>query len=207
MIAELISFKGNEVRITFSDGSSFLVDALFFTELGLIKGNEVDDNVLDEIRRKSEYYKSKKYALSLLRRKSYTEKEIRLKLRTKTTEHSIVEDVIQYIKEYGYVDDNKFAFNYYDQKVRIRKFSLNRIISDLMKKGISREIITELKQEKSTDKVHLDNVEKSAEKKLKSLSNKNLTKHEEKQKLIMHLMQKGFNKDVILTALKNKNML
>ena len=81
--------------------------------------------------------KAMKYALWLLGRRNHSEKEIRQKL-GRNYEAAAVEAVIEKLKSQKFIDDEKFAGEWAEYRLGQKK-SRNFVLSELARKGISRE--------------------------------------------------------------------
>lgn len=124
-----------------------------------------------------------------------SEQNIRRKISMAGYRGSFVDDAIDSLKEYGYIDDLRFA-RYYAESMRDTKgrsaFAISR---SLYEKGISRDVIDTVMGE-------LD-IDEDAQI-LKALSSKGYNEEnirqiddKERQKLISSLMRKGFSYDLI----------
>ena len=124
-----------------------------------------------------------------------SEQNIRQKISMAGYRGSFVDDAIDSLKEYGYIDDLRFA-RYYAESMRDTKgrsaFAISR---SLYEKGISRDVIDTVMGE-------LD-IDEDAQM-LKALSSKGYNEEnirqiddKERQKLISSLMRKGFSYDLI----------
>lgn len=124
-----------------------------------------------------------------------SEQNIRQKISMAGYRGSFVDDAIDSLKEYGYIDDLRFA-RYYAESMRDTKgrsaFAISR---SLYEKGISRDVIDTVMGE-------LD-IDEDAQI-LKALSSKGYNEDnirqiddKERQKLISFLMRKGFSYDLI----------
>ena len=124
-----------------------------------------------------------------------SEQNIRQKISMAGYRGSFVDDAIDSLKEYGYIDDLRFA-RYYAESMRDTKgrsaFAISR---SLYEKGISRDVIDTVMGE-------LD-IDEDAQI-LKALSSKGYNEEnirqiddKERQKLISSLMRKGFSYDLI----------
>ena len=89
--------------------------------------------------------RARRKVLALLTDHDRTEKELRDKLTSAGFESGIIEDAIGYAKSYGYVDDSLFAARYIDRFRDCR--SLERIRCDLLKKGLTRDQISQALEE------------------------------------------------------------
>lgn len=83
------------------------------------------------------HQKAYNYALRLLARKDYSEKELRLKLNKKFSlgPHEM-EDLLSRFKDFGYVDDSKVSKNYISYKL-LSGYGKKRIKHELHLKGLS----------------------------------------------------------------------
>ncbi|MCI8854613.1 MAG: regulatory protein RecX [Lachnospiraceae bacterium] len=83
--------------------------------------------------------RAKHRALYLLERMDRTEQELRRKLQ-QNYPPDVVEEALEYVKSYHYIDDLRYAKNYIACKSQVK--SRRQIEQELlMKKGISREIL------------------------------------------------------------------
>lgn len=77
--------------------------------------------------------------MNLLKSRAYTESQLRDKLGQALYPQSCIDYAIDYVKSYRYVDDEKYARDYIENQQE--KKSRRIIEMDLMRKGISREVI------------------------------------------------------------------
>ena len=83
---------------------------------------------------------SRKYALYLLEQRDLTEKQLRDKLVRRGYSEAVAGDTIAYVKSFNYIDDLRYAKHYIEYRKAMK--SRRKINEDLMKKGISRDIIS-----------------------------------------------------------------
>lgn len=79
--------------------------------------------------------------MNLLADRPYTENQLREKLSRGMYPESCVDIALDYVKSYHYVDDRRFAEDYIENQQE--KKSKRAIEMDLLKKGVSRELIVE----------------------------------------------------------------
>ena len=83
-------------------------------------------------------------ATKLLAAKSRSVAELRdLLLERKAASRANVEEVISRLREYGYLDDERFAFGYASLKVRQRPIGRQRLKRDLAMKKVDRRVVDE----------------------------------------------------------------
>jgi len=81
------------------------------------------------------------YALYLIEFKDRTEKEIRDKFKEKGYEENCIEDEIEFLKSYGYIDDKRYAEHFTHDAINLKKWGKMRIRTELLRKGVDREIV------------------------------------------------------------------
>ena len=81
------------------------------------------------------------YALYLIEFKDRTEKELRDKFKEKGYDENDIEDEIEFLKNYGYINDKRYAEHFTHDAINIKKWGKMRIRTELLKKGVDREII------------------------------------------------------------------
>lgn len=133
------------------------------------------------------YKRGKERALYYLKTADKTIHQMRTKLKDGFYPTQIIDRIISFLQEYGYIDDYRYAVNFVDYN-KSRK-SVKRLKNDLSIKGISRQIIDEVLEEviEDGDDTEHSQIESYCRKKIK-------TDMDEKQcnKIIMALMRKGF---------------
>lgn len=139
-------------------------------------------------------------AMNLLMKRNYTVRQLRDKLSDGGYPEEIIQNAIDYVCSYGYVDDMEYASEY----IRIHNMdkSITRIKQDLIKKGIDKDIITKALDEKmnSVDAVdEYTQVIKLLEK--RHFDRENST-YEETTKVYAYLMRKGYSSSVINKAIR-----
>ncbi|MCL4353865.1 RecX family transcriptional regulator [Patescibacteria group bacterium] len=145
-----------------------------------------------------DFEKSYNRVLHFLSFRPRSEKEIKDYLNKKKVEPSIVEKVINNLKEHRFINDIEFASWWIDQRTRVKPRAWKIIQYELKQKGINEEIIQNSKLRTQND---LESAKILVQK--KSLRYMNLPKQEAYQKLGRFLASKGFDWGVIKKALSN----
>ena len=140
--------------------------------------------------------RAKKRALHLLERMDRTEHQLREKLRELDYPEEVVEEAIEYVKSFHYLDDERYAETF----TRYKKEGLSRqqIKQKLMQKGVSRDIIENaLEEEYDVDEsVH---IRKILEKKRFSYETAD---EGEFRRVYSYLLRRGFRSNDILKEMK-----
>jgi len=86
---------------------------------------------------------AKERAVKFLVLQLRTEKEVRNKLKKLDVDENIIDEVCNYLKKIGYIDDNKYVEAYLRQCESIPKYSKFEIKMKLINKGIDKDLIDE----------------------------------------------------------------
>lgn len=107
-------------------------------------GMEVNDDFIKEVLKAEEQNKVTNHALNLLSFRQRSEKEIYTSLKKKGYEDFYIENAIAYCKEQKYLDDRAFAKAFIRDKINLNKLGEQRIKYELLRKGISQDIIDDV---------------------------------------------------------------
>ncbi len=143
-------------------------------------------------------------AMNLLQKKDYTTRQLRDKLAEGLYPSAIVDDAIDYVTSYRYLDDDRYVRDYITYHISTR--SRNRIIQDLVGKGISKDfmmpILDEIYSEEGTD-TETDQIRQLLIKKHFDPEN---TDYKERQKIMAFLMRRGFQMSDIRKVINAEDM-
>ena len=95
----------------------------------------------------NEQREARRKALRLLEHMDRTEKGLQERLIQGGFSEAAAEDAVAYVKDYGYVNDYRYALNYI--LYRIHSKSRQKIFQVLLQKGISRDVASEAWEEAS----------------------------------------------------------
>lgn len=168
---------------------SFSLDELQLVQSGLHSGLEISEAQLEQLKSESDFGKNYIRAVDLISRRLRSEREIRDYAFRKQWTKSNTERVVERLKARGYLNDQRFAELFFSSRHQSERYSLKRIRLDLVKKGISSDIIDDL------CRANGDSVA------LLKLINKRINKYDDENKLIAYLARNGFRYDDIKAAL------
>lgn len=204
-----------------SERLNIFIDDKFFCSLDISQvvdlkikvGRELSDQELADLKRASEFSKFYNLALEYVFLRPHSKKEIndylvrktldkkvRVKNR-KTGEYqtkikqgydkSLVPLVLRRLDERGYLDDERFAELWVENRGVSKGVSQKKLRNELLKKGISPSIIdAALQQTQRDDKTEL-----------KKVIAKKSNRYQDKQKFIQYLLRRGFNYSDVLDEL------
>lgn len=145
--------------------------------------------------------KTMKRAGNLLAAKPRSINELRERLLEKEwTNEEIVEAVIAKLGEYGYVNDERFAFGYASSRVRQRPLGRGRLLRDLQLKKVDRETADEAVRLVFEETPEEELIDRAIQKRIR-LRGVPQTRAETKS-LFDHLMRQGFSFDLVIRRVR-----
>lgn len=145
------------------------------------------DNLTNEERRKRTFDR----AIKLISAKSRSVAELRERLlQNRSATEADVETVISRLKEYGYLDDERFAFSYASLKVKQRPIGRRRLERDLKFKKVESSVADEALELVYAETPEEELIDRAIEKRIR-LKGRPANRLEAKS-LFDHLLRQGF---------------
>ena len=189
----------NPERVNVYVNKEFLcsLDVAQVVELAVKVGRVVTVEELEELKKASECGKLYQRTLEwvLLRPRSRREVYDYLckKIYEKKIDKGYIEQIIKRLEEKKYIDDFEFARWYVENRLVKKGVSQKRLQMELMKKGVSREIIDEV----------LDGRDEREE--IRKMIEKKQAKYDDSQKLMAYLCRQGFSYDLVKELVEENN--
>jgi len=199
-----INKKGRNYKIKFDDNSTLLLDQDLLSKYNLYEDLEISDDHLTAIIADSDYRRVYSSALRILSGRSHSVSELIIKLRQKKFKDETVGRVIDRLVDLEYLNDEKFAQEYFNYAIERKKIGSIKITYELRKKGVSSEFIDKLIAD-DNEEIFIKNASLLVEKKLKTLNIDSLGKGKIQQKLYSYLQQKGYKSEIIYEILNSIN--
>jgi len=135
-------------------------------------------------------------AAKLLAAKQRSVEELREKLSTtRGATKAMVDEAIERLREYGYLDDAKFAQSYASLRLRERPIGRRRLQRDLWLKKVDKQTVETALDEVFESTPEDDLIDRAIAKRVR-LSGKPKTR-EEAKKLFDHLLRQGFEFELV----------
>lgn len=128
------------------------VDSVTWLSSGKKTGSEITDEELYALLQQSNVNRAKEKALYLIEYRPRSRKEVEDKLVPLFGEEA-AEEAIERLEQLGLIDDAAFAERYAQQLFEQKHYSSRRVLFELMKKGIDRELAEELTEQLEPDPV------------------------------------------------------
>ena len=148
---------------------------------------------MDNIDCLEEYDKQKTKVLKYIIYKKRTEREVRQKFEN-TIEQEILEDIIEELKENGYIIDNSYIQRAIAEYIALKNLSMKEIKYKLFAKGLNNDIIDEYFSNNKDDLIDYE---------IQSIKNIYYKKQYsmDKEEIKQFLMKKGYQMENIKEAL------
>lgn len=195
IVSEVVSFDKKRSKIYLDGEYAFLLYKGEIRQYCIEQGAELSEDVYEEILCTVLPKRAKLRAMNLLQKQDYTEKKLRDKLHDGCYPDSCINEAVDYVKSYHYIDDRRYATDYVQYYMSLR--SRNRIEMDLMKKGIARDLISDVMTacyEFADPQIEIKQATELLHKKHYDSKTADM---KEKQRIMGFLYRKGFSQDVI----------
>lgn len=202
-VSKIEEFSASKSKIIFEDNSFIIVYKNDIRRFGFAEGVDVSDKQLEVLYGEILPYRAKARCMKLLQSRDYAEGELRKKLRGDGYPQTVIDVTVEYLMEYGYINDSRYIKLYYQCK-SVKK-SRKQIILDLQQKGISKESIMNVMGE-----LYIDSETNGDVQCIRKLLRKRKYKDscadiKEKDKTKAYLFRKGFELDDIIKCMHHFN--
>lgn len=183
-------------RLHLDNGEVWVLYSGELRTCSLAEGTELSQEQYGQIRREIIGKRAKKRAMHLLEKMDRTEQQLRQKLLEGEYPEDLVEDAINYVKSYHYVDDARYA----DCYVRLRGASKSRgkLLVELQQKGVDREladqVLAQYEDERDEQQMILELLQKRH-------YDPQTASLQEQRRMYGYLMRRGFQSSDIYKAI------
>lgn len=185
-----------QVKVTLSDGSSFLCLQEIQEEAGVFAGHEYPSDWLKSLYADSQMRKAERRALTLLSYAPHSRRGLQIKLVQRGFTERPVEHALSRMEELGYLDDAKYAEGWVQSRLKNHPEGRWALLAGLMKKGIDRQTA-----EQAITKAAADLPEEEAAR--KALAKLTRNRSLPRIALASRLASKGFSLPVINRVLED----
>ena len=190
--------KENRVNIFINEEFAFGCSSELVYYHNLSKGKEVNVDELKELILEDNYITGKTKALKYLEASLRSEHQVREYLEKREYEESVIDRVVEFLKEYKFIDDTYYAKAYATQNIRSQ--GKNNIKYKLMQRGIGEEIIVKTLDDIPSEEEY-NTALKLAEKRCAVLCKNERDLWKIKTKLNTFLLSKGYGYDTVKSVI------
>jgi regulatory protein len=203
----------NRVNVMVDGKFRFSLDVFQIADLGIKVGKEYDDAQLTELETESQFGKLYGRALEYSLMRPHSAREVRDYLYRKTlskkykskrtgelkerpgVSKAVTERVFDRLVEKGYIDDEKFARYWVENRSLTKGASKRKLQVELQAKGVDRTII----------EMQLADSERSDSDELQKVIAKKSGRYDDPQKFMAYLRRQGFSYDDVRQALSSRD--
>ena len=166
----------------------------------LRENKQIEDNIYQIILNEILPKRAKKRSLNLLQKRPYTEQKLREKLTEGYYSEEMIDEAIEYMKSFHYVDDYEYACQYifYHKESESRRKMEEKLTLKGMDKETLERAFRDSYEEEEQKELELQQAIKLLDKKKYDAST---TDWKEKQKIYAFLTRKGISGSVIRKAM------
>ncbi len=197
----------DRVNVSVDGKYRFSLDILQLTELRVKIGNEYTDDQLTALEEESQFGKLYARTLEYFLMRPHSQREVKDYLYRKTRDTrtklgairkgvspALTERVFERLVKKGYVDDEKFARFWVENRNTRKGSSMRRLSAELSAKGVDKAIIETMIHES----------EREDEDELQKIILKKRNRYDDDQKFMQYLARQGFSYEDIKNALNKE---
>lgn len=189
--------KNPERMSVFLDGAfAFGVYQDVVLEFGLQVGRRLSVEEQEQILAADQLRVAKAMALHYLAHRDRTVQEVRRRLQRRGFDEAVITDTVERLQELGYLDDAAYARTYVQGRFRNRGYGPVRIRSELLRRGVARDLAEEAVQALVEEEDLLEEARRHARKRWPRLA-REPDPYKRRQKLSNYLLRRGFSYDTV----------
>lgn len=199
-ITDISEFSKAKYKIFIDEEFAFVLYKGELRQLKIKQGEEINKETYDRIVGEIIPARARSRAIHLLEKRPYTERDLREKLSEGLYPQDVIDETIEYLKGFKYIDDHAYAVLYIETYTG--KKSMKRIMNDLMLKGVDKDIIRE-ETERLKESGELEDEETLARKLLQKRGyDPEKADRKETASALRFLYSKGFSADTVSRVIR-----
>lgn len=193
--------EGSARVAVFVDGRrAFTVSEDVAERLGLAVGIDVGETEIATIESNEHVAKARQKALALLAVRARSRRELTDRLRRGGHQPAAVDTVVADLELSGLVDDVAFARAWADERTRLRPSGRRKLESELIGKGVTRDVIARVLEETFEEHTELELAVQAASKRTRRFGGS--VPEKERKRLHAFLVRRGFGHEVAATVVR-----
>ncbi|KZE53045.1 RecX family transcriptional regulator [Brevibacillus parabrevis] len=173
---------------------AFTVHEDILVKYNLFKGTDVDESFYCEVLVAEERHKAYLGALRYLGMRPRTRSQLQAYLLDKGFDARVADEICQRCEDHGYIDDEAFAKQWVEERLRLKPRSSYMLRMELAQRGVDKAIAENAVQGVSSE-AELEAARALIEKKARRITG--APNPDEERKLLAMLMRKGFSHSII----------
>lgn len=196
IITEIEKLDKKKSRIYIDGRKAFVLYKGEIRKLGLVVSETLSESLYDEIMYVILKKRARSRALHILEKQERTKAQLIEKLKKNEYPMEIIDDTIEYVESYHYIDDLRYATQFI--RCSCAKKSKRQLILDLQRRGIDKSVVEAAFQNMSSE-INMKKAEDGLIQKLikKKIPDFGSASQKDIQRTYRYLMSKGFSYDDI----------
>jgi regulatory protein len=199
-VLRIVKKDERDITLHFDNDEKLILVYEVFVKSRLKINDDVSEEEISRLISENRIYHIKKAAFRLLSRRLHSINELKVKLKQKKLNNDLIETVIHELRAKDFLDDYKFADQFSEENIRNKLWGKGKLKAELIKRGITPEIISKTLEEKFPENEDISNAILLSKKKLKLLSSRKLEKEKLESKILSFLYSKGYDYDTCRQA-------
>lgn len=201
-ISDIRGQKRNMNRFSiYVDGRyRFSLDSNTLSSAGFHIGDEIDEDRIEWLSRKDEFFRARDYGLILMSYRDRSEREFRKRLLDREYNRDVVEEVIDLFKGENLINDQLFAEKWMEHILSSRPMGAMRVRHELRAKLVDDGVIDDTVGRRLDSERERELARYAADKKLRAL--KGYPAETVRRRMLQHLRNRGFQFDIIHEVMK-----
>lgn len=200
-IEKITKNRNGKYKIVFDNKESITTYDDVILDNGILFKKELSSEEINKITNDSNYYDVYNKVIKYISVKMRSEKEIIKFLEKKEIADKEKEQIILKLKEIKLINDEKFAYAYFQDRINLSNDGPYKIKQELINNNISESVIEEIYSKTDQDIIY-QKLDKLIQKKIKI--NHNKSNFMLKQKIVNDMINLGYDKIMIIGILEKR---
>lgn len=194
--------KKNIYNVYLSNGEVLELNGKVITDNELLIKKDIDNELYDKLKRDNTICILVDTSVKYIDRRLRSINELRDYLKNKEEDTIIIEEVIDKLIDYKYLDDDRFTKAFIKDKLNFTNWGDYKIKNELKRLGVSEEIIYN-NISNIDDNIYYERINKIIDKDIST--NKKYGGIKLKNKIYNHLLTLGYSKEKVISIINNYN--
>ena len=194
--------KKNIYNVYLSNGEVLELNGKVITDNELLIKKDIDNELYNKLKRDNTICILVDTSIKYIDRRLRSIKELRDYLKNKEEDTIIIEEVIDKLIDYKYLDDDRFTKAFIKDKLNFTNWGDYKIENELKRLGVNEEIIYN-NMINIDDNIYYERINKIINKDIST--NKKYNGIKLKNKIYNHLLTLGYSKEKVISIINNYN--
>ena len=194
--------KKNIYNVYLSNGEVLELNGKVITDNELLIKKDIDNELYDKLKRDNTICMLMDTSVKYIDRRLRSINELRDYLKNKEEDTIIIEEVIDKLIDYKYLDDDRFTKAFIKDKLNFTNWGDYKIKNDLKRLGVNEEVIYN-NISNIDDNIYYERINKIIDTDIST--NKKYSGIKLKNKIYNHLLTLGYSKEKVISIINNYN--